>query len=117
MKKNFLLLLMIVAMATPAFSERRASPLRTHQTGTSDMNTKPDRHPIQLPIVVYYDSDTNILEVYCDDDNIQAEVYVYDESHAVEAYSPYMNVTLQLASSTTHSILIIGDGWEAEGSL
>ena len=73
-----------------------------------------DRNPINLPITVYYDSDTNILEVWCTDDNIQAEVYIYDESGAVEAYSPYMNVALTLTSSGSHSVLIVGDGWEAE---
>ena len=117
MKKIILLFLMAVAMATSAFSEKRAIPLRTHQNTTSDINMEEEHSPIYLPIVVYYDSDTNLLEVWCDDDNIQAEVYVYDESGAVEAYSPYMNVALTLISSTTHFIHIIGNSWEAEGYL
>lgn len=117
MKKLILLLLFAAAMATSVFSERTRHHMQVHRTGTSKENMEVERYPFYLPLVVYYDSDTNILEVYCDDDNIQAEVYVYDESGAVEAYSPYMNVTLQLSSYTTHSILIIGDGWEAEGYL
>lgn len=117
MKKIILLFLMAVAMATSAYSEKRAVPMRTHQNGeNSEFLTKEHRNPINLPIVVYYDYDTNILEVWCDDDNIQAEVYVYDEAGAVEAYSPYMNVTIQLTSYNSHSILIKGDGWEAEGT-
>ena len=116
MKKIILLFLMACAMTTSAFSERSQISLRTHQNGSSDILTTEERNPIQLPLAVYYDSDTNILEVYCDDDNIQAEVFVYDASGAEEAYSPYMNVALQLSSSPYHSILIIGDGWEAEGS-
>ena len=74
-----------------------------------------ERTPISLPIAVYYDSDANILEVWCDNDNIQAEVFVYDETGTVEAYSPYMNISLQLSSSGSHTILLKGDGWEAEG--
>ncbi|MDE6741319.1 MAG: hypothetical protein K2J58_03195 [Muribaculaceae bacterium] len=117
MKKIILLFLMVVAMTTSVISERRALPIRTHQSDSSNELTERDRNPIHLPIAVYYDSDTNILEVWCDDDNIQAEVYVYDENEGVEAYSPYMNICLQLTSSTTHSILIVGDGWEAEGTI
>ena len=116
MKKLILLFLCVVAMTTSGFSERTRHHMRVHRTGACKENMEEERHPIQLPLTVYYDSDTNILEVYCDDDNIQAEVYVYDESGELEAYSPYMNVALQLSSSPYHSILIIGDGWEAEGS-
>ena len=114
MKKIILLFLMAVAMTTSVFSEQIAIPMRTHQSGSADLNIKEVRTPINLPISVYYDSDTNILEVWCTDDNIQAEVYIYDESGAVEAYSPYMNVALTLTSSGSHSVLIVGDGWEAE---
>lgn len=118
MKKIILLFLMAVAMATSAFSEKRAVPMRTHQNGeNSEYLTGVDRHPITLPIAVYYDSETNTLEVRCDDDNILAEVFVYDEAGAVEAYSPYMNVSLTLTSSNSHAILLIGNGWEAESKI
>ena len=80
MKKIILLFLIAVAMATSAFSAKRAIPLRTHEGDYSKELSEKDRDPINLPISVYYDSDTNILEVWCADDNIQAEVYVYDES-------------------------------------
>lgn len=108
---------MAVAMTTSAFSAKRAVPMRTHQNTTSDINMEEEHSPIYLPIAVYYDSDTNLLEVWCDDDNIQAEVYVYDVAGAVEAYSPYMNVSMTLTPSYTHSILIKGNGWEGEATL
>ena len=117
MKKIFLLFLLVVAMTSSAFSESNRIVLQTHQTGLSKDNLEIDRHPIILPIAVYYDSDTKLLEVWCDDDNIQAEVYVYDESDAIESYSPYMNVVLTLTSSNTHYILIKGEGWEGEAIL
>lgn len=117
MKKIILLFLMAIAMTSSAFSEQKSIVFLTHQTNSSKDNLEVDRNPINLPIAVYYDFDTNILEVWCDNDNIQAEVYVYDESGNVEAYSAYMNVALQLTSSSVHSILIIGDGWEAEGNI
>ncbi|MDE6510641.1 MAG: hypothetical protein K2L00_00900 [Muribaculaceae bacterium] len=117
MKKIILLFLMAIAMTSSAFSERTRHHMQVHETGASKEAMEIDRNPINLPIAVYYDSDTNILEVWCDNDNIQAEIYVYDESGAVEAYSPYMNVALILTTSGSHSIHIIGDGWEAEGSL
>ena len=118
MKKIILLFLMAIAMTTSAFSARSQISLRTHKYGenSGSLNER-DRYPINLPIAVYYDSDTNILEVWCDDDNIQAEVYVYNESGAVEAYSPYMNVRVSLTISNTHSILLVADGWEAEGEI
>ena len=114
MKKTILLFIMAVAMTTSAFSEQKAIPMQTHQTGSADLSIMEARDPINLPISVYYDSDTNILEVWCADDNIQAEVYVYDESGNVEAYSTCTNVTIQLTPSPTHTIILIGDGWEAE---
>ena len=114
MKRIILLFLMAITMTTSAISEKREVPVHIHNGGRQSQNLKEDRNPINLPISVYYDSDTNILEVWCDDDNIQAEVYVYDESGAVEAYSPYMNVTMAFTSSDTHSILLIGEGWEGE---
>ena len=114
MKKIILLFLMSIAMTSSAFSERTRQHMKVHKTGVSEECMEIDRNPINLPISVYYDSDTNILEVWCTDDNIQAEVYIYDESGAVEAYSPYMNVALTLTSSSSHSVLIVGDGWEAE---
>ena len=116
--KNFILLLLFsIAMTTSAFSEGKHVILKTHQTGCYEDLIKNDRSPISLPIVAYYDSDTNILEVWCDDDNIQAEVFSYDKTGALEAYSPYMNVTLMLPLSDFHSIIIKGDGWEAKGEL
>ena len=109
---------MAIAMTTSAFSERSQISLRTHKYGeNSGSLIEEDHDPIRLPIFVYYDPDTKILEVWCDNDNIQAEVYVYDESEAVEAYSPYLNITLTLTSSNIHSIKLIGDGWEAEGCI
>lgn len=117
MKKIIFLLLMIVAMTTSAFSAKKTIPLSTHQNeGFQDLSER-DRNPIVLPIAVYYDSDTNILEVWCDNDNIQAEVFVYNESGIVEAYSPYMNAALTLTSSHTYSLRLIGDGWEAVGEI
>lgn len=115
MKKFIILFLMAVVMATSAFSTKRAVPMQAHESGCLKNLGEVNRTPIFLPIAVYYDSDTNIIEVWCDNDNIQAEVFVYDESGAEVAYSPYMNVTLQLTSSNSHYILIKGDGWEAEG--
>lgn len=75
-----------------------------------------ERTPIKIPIAVFYNSDTNIAEVWCEDDNIQAEIYVYDVNEAIEAYSPYMNIALQLTSNGSHYIKIIGDGWIAHGT-
>ncbi len=115
MKKNIILLLLTVVMTTSAFGERTRLHMQTHQTGVSDQLTEEDRNPINIPIIVFYDSDTKILEVWCDNDNIQGEVYVYDEAGTLEVYSPYMNVCLTLTTSNYHSILMKGDGWEAEG--
>ncbi len=91
MKKIIILFLLTFVMATSAFSEKKALPMQTHKTGQNSENREWIRTPISLPIVVFYDSDTNVLEVWCDNDNVQAEVFVYDETGELEAYSPYMN--------------------------
>lgn len=115
MKKIILSFLLAIAMASTVSGERTPLHMQTHQSGSQSSNLERERTPISLPISVFYDSDTNILEVWCDNDNIQAEVFVYDESGAEEAYSPYMNVAIPLSSYSHHSILLKGDGWEAEG--
>lgn len=118
MKKLILLFIMVITMTTSVISEKRDVPMQIHNGGRQSQNLKEDRSPINLPVTVHYDYETNILEVWCDNDNIQAEVYVYDESgDVVEAYSPCMNVTITLISSGSHSILIVGDGWEGEGEI
>lgn len=116
MKKTIFLFLLTFVMATSAFSEKKALPMQIHKTGQHSQNMERIRTPIYLPIVVFYDSDTTVLEVWCDNDNVQAEVFVYDETGAQEAYSPYMNVAIQLTSGGSHSILIQGEDWYAEGS-
>ena len=100
MKKNILTFLLAVATTTLAFCEQTTLPMQIHQAGSQSGNLERDRNPICLPLAVFYDMDTNILEVWCDDDNIQAEVYVYDESGTVEAYSPYMKRSLNNLSGS-----------------
>ncbi len=104
---------MAVATATSVFSERARLHMQIHQAGSQSTNTEVDRIPIQLPISVYYDSDTNILEVWCDNDNIQAEVYVFDENEVIEYYSPNMNISVKLISENSHYIFLKGDQWES----
>lgn len=106
---------MAASLAISAMGERTKAHINVHKSGTNADNMERERTPINLPIAVYYDSDTNLVEVWCDNDNIQAEVFIYDEAASLVMYSPYMNVTLQLPSTTNGSILIKGDGWEAEG--
>ena len=113
MKKIILLLFMMIAMTPSVFSERQQQCLSTHQKVSDSLNCE-DRDPINLPISVYYDSETNILEVWCADDIIQAESFDFDESDAVKAYSPCMMV---LTSSDSNYIPLIDNGWEAEGFL
>lgn len=114
MKRIFYLFLLAIATTTSAFCGKRELPITIHNGGPQSQNLEEDRCPIRLPISVYYDSDTNIIEIWCQDDNIQAEFFVYDEDGNVEAHSPYMNVAIHLTSSGNHSLLLKGDGWEAE---
>lgn len=114
LKRFFLFLIMTSATIGVANAEDVPIPIRTH---THPDELEVDRTPARLPIKVFLDLATNIVKIWCDNDNIQAEVYVYDESGAIEVYSPYMNVCLQLISEGNHQILLKGDGWEAEGSI
>lgn len=115
MKKVILLLMMLVAMTTTVMSERKSPNLSAHEVGSYEDDSVIERTPIYLPIKVFYETDTKVIEVLCDNDNICGEVYIYDQSGELEAYSPYMNISIQLYSSGSHTIIIKGDGWVAEG--
>lgn len=115
MKKFFFLLSMVTFLTLTASASQESVRMSTHELGAQQGDMEIERIPLQLPISVYYDSDTNILEVWCDDDNIQAEVFLYDKAGALECYSPYMNVGIQLTTEGSHSIILKGDGWQAEG--
>lgn len=114
MKKILLLLFVALATTIGVWAEDIPIPISVHEN--SDESSIRLKNPISIPLVVFFDSDTNIVKVWCDNDNIQAEIYVYDENGAIEVYSSYMNVALQLTSNGTHYIKIIGDGWIAHGT-
>lgn len=105
-------MLMAASIAFTAIADDVPIPIRTHQNPDK---LERDRNPINLPIKILFDAENNLIKVWCDNDNIQAEVFVYDQSGNLEAYSSYMNVCLTLTSSNSHSILIEGDVWVAEG--
>lgn len=85
-------------MVSTVSAERTSLHMETHQTGASDINTEWDRAPMHLPIAVYYDYETNIIEVWNSDISIQAEIYIYNENGDLVAYSPYMNVSIPIFS-------------------
>ena len=114
MKKILLLLVVALATTISVRAEDIPIPISVHEK--SDESSTRLRTPISIPLAAFFDSDTNIVKVWCDNDNIQAEICVYDENGAIEAYSPYMNVALQLTSNGNHYIKIIGDGWIAHGT-
>lgn len=108
--------MLLLTSLTVMAGERTDVHIDVSKTGDNTGMMDRERAPIRLPIAVFYDSDTNIAEVWCDNDNIQAEIYVYDENGAIEAYSSYLNVALQLTITSSHSIQIRGDGWIAQGN-
>ncbi len=112
MKRIFLMLFMATAMYASVSAENRPIPMRVHESATKPVRP---RAPLNLSIQVIFDSNTNMVTILCDNDNICGEVYIYDQSGELEAYSPYMNISIQLYSSGSHTIIIKGDGWVAEG--
>lgn len=103
---------MAFVLTATAATDEVSIPMRTHE---DHKDPEVNRAPINLPIKVLFNSTENTVSVWCDDDNVQAEIFIYEESGIMETYSPYMNVVLPITTTGTHSIIIKGDGWYAEG--
>lgn len=117
MKKVLLLLSLVFSTTVFAIADRNVINTETHEKGAESEDLGPERSPLNLPIIVIYDSDTHTVEVWCDNDNIMAEVFIFNDSGVLEASSRYMNVVIPIHSSGNHTIIIQGDGWYAEGSI
>lgn len=115
MKKIILFLFMAISIAITASADPVPVPKETHEIEDPNNDYGPDRSPINLPIKILYDAATNIVEVWCDDDNISGEVFIYNEAGALEEYSAYMNVEIELTNKGGHCIIIRGDYWESIG--
>lgn len=97
-----------------SFAEKEKIPTDIHRTMDPNKSTQVDRAPMRIPIEVYYDFDTNEIEVI-GPDTIEAEIFIYNASRELESYSSVLNVSLPVLSPGNHTIIIKNDGWYMEG--
>lgn len=117
MKKVFILMmLLLTTMAHTAFAEQRGVFMEFHRKINPGKNMQVNRAPMRMLIEVVYDSDTHNIKVTGDTD-IEAEVFLYDANGALESHSSTLNAEFYVLASDTYTILIQGEGWDAEGEI
>lgn len=78
-------------------------------------SSKPHRGPINVDIDVYYDADSQTLNV-CLDGETEGEVFLYLDGTQVD-YSPAINTSFFISTPGLYSIEIVTDSWTAEGQI
>lgn len=96
--------------------KKKELSLKFRSKGTSGAKGHIERAPIRLPIDVYYDYDTGIIEV-AGDDTIEADVTLCDETGAALDYSPVINATFTVEGLNPAYVLIEGENWYATAEL
>ncbi len=115
MKKILLILTaLIVSYITPLTVNCENIPINIHRETDPDKNTSFDRAPMRLPIEVIFNADSNTIEVKAPE-YLEGEVYIQDSMFNLEAYSPTLNVLLQVSNRGPYTITIKGMGWYATG--
>ena len=117
MKKVIILVvLLLTTMAHTAFAEQRGVFMEFHRKINPRKNMQVNRAPMRMPIEVVYDSDTHNIKV-TGEKGIEAEVFLYDANGALESHSSTLNAEFYVLASDTYTILIQGEGWDAEGEI
>ena len=115
--KKFLLLFIAALFFTGSMNaEKKELSLKFRSKGTSGAKGHIERAPIRLPIDVYYDYDTGIIEV-AGDDTLEADVTLCDETGAALDYSPVINATFTVEGLNPAYVLIEGENWYATADL
>lgn len=105
------------AIAFTAFSEGTPVLMDFHNKNNSHKHTTVDRAPARIPAIeVYYDSETQTIEVV-GDEYVEAEVFLYDEEGNVVDYSSTLNAIFSVSAPGSYRIHIQSANWYAEGEI
>ena len=115
MKKAIILALLLTLTHT-TFAEQQGVFLRFYRKNKAENTRDVNRSRMLLPIEVIYDSDTHKISVI-GNDTMEAEVFLYSADGALENYSSTLNTDFTVLAPGTYTILIQGDGWNAEGEV
>ncbi len=115
MKKAIILALLLTLTHT-TFAEQQGVFLRFYRKNKAENTRDVNRSRMLLPIEVVYDSDTHKISVI-GNDTMEAEVFLYSADGALENYSSTLNTDFTVLAPGTYTILIQGDGWNAEGEV
>lgn len=117
MKKAVFLITMLCALAFPSMAEKTTTTLRFHRHGNHQLSQEVNRAPARIPAIeVYYDSETQTIEVV-GDEYVEAEVFLYDEEGNVVDYSSTLNAIFSVSAPGSYRILIQSANWYAEGEI
>lgn len=114
MKKKFLISALISSIAFVAMAEGERVPVVIEKENLPTENTKVDRAPMRIPVEVYYDRDTRVVEIV-GSESVEAEVFLYNATGTLENYSPALNTEFRLISSGEYTVVIQADNWSATG--
>lgn len=114
MKKKFLISALIGSIAFGAMAEGEKIPIIINKKDDSHLTNRPDRALMRIPVEVFYDSDTRVVEVV-GSESIEAEVFLYNATGTLENYSPSLNAEFYLISPGEYAISIQSDNWSATG--
>lgn len=116
MKKFLLLFIAALSISSTINAEKKELKLTYHRRVPSGNNSHIERAPIRLPIDVYYDSETGIIEV-AGDETLEADVTLCDETGAALDYSPVINANFTVEGLNPAYVLIEGENWYATADL
>ena len=113
MIKKLILLSAMLFLSKPIFAEEKFIPIEIHKEKDNSGNKQWERSPMNIPIVIIYDTNSHIVlvEGY---DNIEATVFLYDEFGNILDSSSTINTEFMLHDGCVYSIVIQGCGWEGE---
>lgn len=116
MKKFFILFLVLFSMLSPdlAMADRNEIPPQFLPDPNTNNNGGRDRAPMRIPLSIYYDTETNIVEVV-GPESLQAQVTIRNEYNEIESVSYVLNSCHFISEPGMHTILIQGEGWTATG--
>lgn len=116
MKKKFLISVLIGSIAFGAMAEGEKIPIIINKKDDSHLTNRPDRALMRIPVEVFYDSDTRVVEVV-GSESIEAEVFLYNANNMLENYSPALNAEFNVVAPGEYIVFIQSDNWSATGSI
>lgn len=115
--RKVILLFSAVFFALSAVAEDNTTGvfMDIYLSGDGGSITKVNRSLVQVPSMeVVYDAEAKTIRI-TSPEPVEADVYIYDANGAVVGHADTLNTIIQLPSSDSYTIYIVGDGWYGIG--